>query len=453
MRKSILLRPPVPDSSLISNFQVLGINDNIDQSAPVDSNDVEKERERRASSMIQDAMRDLEGLQLHPPTHEDHSLIESTSSSFFSEINSSVDFTPIGTPLANTEESKLVDFSPPPNTSANLTSNILVEFDGMETHDSSDILTPQRSVAAEQEQKLSLLDLSPIPKTPNQEAFVFEDQSHDPFFQNKSATLDVSRSKQPLDSDKKAASLDRKPLNTQNVNRASVASPGSLLGGLNTILQKPASSVSNSFGLNSQNPFEIEVLEEVKGEGNVEVAEEAILNEGEMEGSDSSNEKELSSSPIKGRQMEGDDSVFGDAEIVNFHQSESTGTAEANRNSPTKGLVPVADRNNEASKEVKKELVEMEKRQRKKTSSAWLMGKLTTGKEKVKSVKKRTKSDGQALRKGNANKYGRKMTQPQSELRIANEDETPTAASLELPAKTEIGSTFSILFLVFSTAH
>ena len=413
----------------------MGIKDNIDQSAPVDSNDVEKERERRASSMIQDAMRDLEGLQLHPPIPEDHSLIESTSSSFFSEIDSSVDFTPIGTPLANTEESKLVDFSPPPNTSANLTSNILVEFDGIETHDSSDILTPQKSVAAEQEQKLSLLDLSPIPNTPNQESFIFGDdpfQSPDPFFQNKAATLDATRSKQSLDDDRKAASLDRKPLNTQSVNRTSLASPGSLLGGLNTILQKPTSSVSNSFGLNSQNPFEIEVVEEVKGEGNVEVAEEAIPNEGDVEGSDSSNEKELSSSPMKGQKVEGDNSVFGDAEIVNFYQSDST-EIETTGKSPSKGLVPVVDRNNEA-------LMEMEKRQRKKTSSAWLMGKLATGKEKVKSVKKRTKSDGQALRKGNVNKHERKLTQPQSELQTTNENETPKAANLELPSKTRIGS-------------
>ena len=413
----------------------MGIKSTIDQSTPVDSNDVENERERRASTMIQDAMKDLEGLQLHPPIPEDSNLMESASSSFFSELDSSVEITPFATPSMSVDESKIEDNSPQSDNVTSANSDLLIAFDGMETHGENEILTPQRSTVVEPVPKLSLLDLSPVP---NQGTFAFEDQESDPFFQNKSATLDVKRSKSPLDPASKVASLDRQVAATQSSNRTSYVSTGSLLGGLNTMLQKPTDSFKNSFGLNSQDPFEIEVVEEEKFEGTVEVAEDAILNEGDIEGSDSNDEREACSNQSAGLSIDGNDSVFGDAEIVNLSPNELS--AAAARKSPTKGLIScIVDTKSETMREIRKDLEEMEKRQRKKTSGAWFKGKIATGKEKMKTVKKRTKSDGQALRKNAQHRNERKLTQPQSQLRINHESEAQ-ASLVELPAKSPAGN-------------
>ena len=388
--------------------------------------------------MIQDAMRDLEGVQLHPTISEDSSLIKSPYSSFVSEIDSSVDATPGGTTPGSVEESKSTESYANSNITASPNSDLLIEFDGMGTQENSETLTPQRT--AEPEQKLSFLDLSPIPK---QGTFSFEDQSSDPFFQNKSATLGAIKSKQSFSVGDKAVSLDRNVTPAQSSNISNHVSTGSLLGGLNTMLQKPIPSLNSSFGLNKQNPFEIEVVEEEKFEDKVEVAEDTILTEGGGEEPEGSGENEISLSPAAGSSTEGNDSVFGDAEIVCLNQSGLSETST--RKSPTKGLISCDDdANSEALKQVKKELAEMEKRQRKKTSGAWLRGKIATGKEKMKSVKGRTKSDGQALRKNIQQRNERKLTQPQSELRVNSDEKSNFAAQTKTPTGNSLLNTFSV---------
>ena len=401
---------------------------------PVDSNDVEEERRKRASTMIQGAMKDLEGLQLHPSITEESSLIEGTDSSFFSDVASSVENTPSGTPSRYFEDNASIHSSSYSNNAATENSNILIAIDGMESQGTNEIMMPQRPHATEPEQKLSLLDLSP---TPNQSSFNFDDHSPDPFFQNKSATIGPMKSKPQAESNNKAASLGRNVEPMKTINTTSYVSTGSLLGGLNTMLQQPTRTLNSSFALKKDDPFEIEEVDEEQLEGSVEIAEDTILNEGDAVGSDSSDDSKGTSSPQAApKSPEADDSVFGGAEIVNLSQSESKET----RKSPSKGLIScMIDTKSETLKQMKKEMAEIEKRERKKTSGAWLKGKLATGKEKMKSVKKRTKSDGQALRKAEQQKNVRKFTQPQSQLRPNNEVEVQQALPPKLPDKTAEG--------------
>lgn len=383
--------------------------------------------------MIQDAMRDLEGLQLRPAIPEVSSLLESTHSSFVSEIDSFVEIAPRITTPGDVEESKPIESSLHSDMTASPNSDLLIAFDGMETHENSEILTPQRPDVVEPEQKLSFLDLSPIP---NQGTFSFEDQSSDPFFQNKSATLDVMKSKQPFKVDNKAVSLDRNVAPVPSSNVSNHISTGSLLGGLNTMLQKPIPSLSSSFGLNKQNPFEIEVVEEEQFEGTVKASEDIILMYGDGEGPEGSGEKDANLSSAAGNSTESSDCVFGGAVLSEV----------AIRNSPTRGFIACdEDANSEALKQAKRELAEMEKRQRKKTSSAWLKGKIATGKEKMRSVKSRTKSDGQALRKNIGQRNERKLTQPQSELRVNIDEKSEKASNFAVQAKTPTGNSLFIL--------
>lgn len=392
--------------------QVLGIKEGIDHSAPVDSNDVEEERQKRASTMIKGAMKDLEGLQLS--VTESSSVCESQNSSLFSEVSSSVENTPIITPR-KVDNSTTTETSPLSNSAARQNDNLLITFDGMETGEVKEILTPQKINPPEQEQKLSLLDLSP---TPNSGTFGFErSRNSDPFFQNKAATLGHLSEKASLGTVDKAASLKVKLDPTQNASqRTSCVSNGSLVSGLNAILQQQPHTFESSLGLNKDDPFEIKESEEDNFQDSVELAEDAILNEGMTDESDSSEDsRENAGTQVVGKKA-GSDSVFGDAEVVNLSQGEWLETPP--RKSPTKGFIScMVDTKSETMKQMRKEMAELEKRERKKTSGAWFKGKIATGKEKIKSVKKRTRSDGQALRKMDQQKNVRKLTQPQSQLK------------------------------------
>lgn len=412
-------------------MQVLGIKDEVNQSTPVDSNDVEEERKKRASTMIQGAMKDLEGLQLHPSITEESSLNESATSSFFNETSSPCDGNIFTTPSKQNEEYNPIESTPVFSEKTARDSDLLIAFEEIRTQDTGEVLSPQRIDSSEPEQQLSLLDLSPAPA--NTKSFGFDGQKKDAFFENKSATLGPVKNNPFLESASKSASLGRNFEHVEGPSRTSYVSTGSLVSGLNKILQQPA-SFQSSFGLNKENPFEIVEVDEEQFQGSVEVAEDTILNVGEVGCSDSSGDsKDVDANEAK--RKEGNESVFDDAEVIELNQS-----SQADLPIGKAFISYMGDTKSEAFKQMKKEMVEIEKRERKRTSGAWFKGKLATGKEKIKSAKKRSKSDGQALRKGGQQENVRKFTDSQPRLKMKDYNQAEGVLSPEPPLEPKQGN-------------
>ncbi len=497
-------------------IQILGLKDGPIQNTTLDIA-TDEERQRRASSIIQDAMKDLEGLKILDSLSESTSFqaldTESFDNSSFEQSafsstiptpnltpmhsltptanlmptpnstpsasvmptpnstpSASVMPTPISTPTANLmptpNSTPLASVMPTPiSTPTPKSGNLLIDFDdGAKTPNTSNILdndvwssTPSRSNVANNslledgfnagDSQQSIVDdpftskntnamnnsLNPFAadvSTAEQKNNGFVDldipadfnefndrtQSSAPFFANRSATLSPSKRAAPdpwiaSNSTSLNRTAEYPPMGNKEV------TPGSLLGSLNTILQKPVIPTPTS--LTCQFKFD-ETHEEFGGE---------------KEKCDLINEEENVNSSDSADSSAAEDARTDSPQLLDESKSHDSGFVgvdnEAKSDAGKRQLVmqqedpATARAKEEALKQLKKEAAENERQDRRKSSSGWLKGKLATGKDKLKSVKyelkNRTKSDGQNLKKTHGQRIYRKMTAPQTELKAKNE--------------------------------
>ena len=421
--------------------------------------------------MIQGAMKDLEGLNFHDSTF-DESRGDKSQDFNDSTMSDASTTTPGSTPGA----ASLIDLEmrgnvpaktptsfddssmawPSPSNISNTPNqqnNLLLNFEELNTQQSS-ILTPQKAESVTSSQNNSLLDLSP---TDDKSTFNFPNRNTADLFANKAATLrprscQASAEMQPFE---KTASLGR-TLDMQPISqRSSQVSSGSLLTGLNKMLQEPKPSSSNPFGFPDDDVFARQSSSDGKFEGSVEIAEDTILNEEEVANlSDSSDSipetdgtnPENTQRPIKAA---GRDSGFADADFETSSTSaiQSQTTFEQVSGMKNTNVLKSNVIDTKQGKQLKKQMEQLEKRDRKKS---WIKDKLVLGKGKIKNAKFRTKSDGQHLRRDQLLRQDRKLTEPQSQLKhganslVTSEKEVSQEAA---PSKSAEGIYRIILFV------
>eukprot|EP00794_Sanderia_malayensis_P015998 gene15998-17609_t len=393
--------------------KILGLKHDPFQNTTFDIDATEEEKQRRASTIIQDAMK--EEIKSIEPVDESTSFQESESfnDKTFDETNisSTVFSTPDSTPKTShvlidfdaeekiadkdDEEKATVVFNDPwvstkPNSS-------LIDFDGPVT---SQVVTTTET--ATDAVVASFTDLD-VPSSTS--GFSETTNSSAAFFKNKSATIGpIKNSPSVSQASSTTASLGR----SNESNLTNQITTGSLLGSLNTILQKPTAPSPSSFTTTFQFEDDFVKLEANKNRLSLQ---ESVITEEEFADETKSSESNIA------------------AEASSFDNLKITKDVPRTP-SPT----PLsAEEKEEAMKQLKKEIADNEKKESRKS---WLKDKLASGKGKLKSVKSdlknRTKSDGQHTRKIQEQKAYRKMTSPSIGMKQNIEEQnTPTQSPLK----------------------